>query len=472
MRGVTGRVKIVATLGPATDSIDLIESLIMSGTDVVRLNFSHGSHAWHQQNVANIRAAAAKLQTNVAIMADLQGPKVRITAVEGDNIELVAGSKIKIGFSESAISTKDMLYIACAQTVFASLKVADLLLLDDGKLALKVEALHANSLTCTVVHGGSLTSKKGVSAFGVQLDLPALTPKDLADIELIKTMDIDYLALSFVQTANDVKELKDLLGAQADSLRILAKFETAPAIEHMEAIIDVADGIMVARGDLAIAVGAKRVPWLQKQLLNAAIAKQKPAIVATQMMESMVSAAVPTRAEVSDVANAILDGADAVMLSAETAVGKFPVQVVETVAKICWEAGQHAQVLPKPINFQNSQAVLAWSAVEAAHKLKANYLVTLTETGSTALLFSKFGIEVPIIGLSRNKTALAHMQLYKNVTPFFFDLFAASADLENAVLEFLLAQNLVKSSDTIVLTKGGSLGVVGETNSMFILGVK
>ena len=466
---IKDRVKIIATIGPATDDIEIIKQLIAAGVDVFRLNFSHGSHTWHLKNIEKIRLAAKELQTPVAIMADLQGPKVRITTVASGVIKLEENNTIRVGFSQDAVSDEKQLFIASEAAVFANLVPGNLLLLDDGKVALELLEKQSNGMICKVINSGQLTDRKGVSAFGADLNLPAVTDKDLEDIALLKDQEVDYIALSFVQTSDDITNIRTMLNNY--QTRILAKFETVSAINNIESITEAADGIMVARGDLAVAIGAKRVPWLQKELLAAATKFRKPAIVATQMMESMITAAVPTRAEVSDVANAILDGADAVMLSAETAVGAYPEQVVKTVAKICLEANYHEQRKHEVKDFLSLQQVIAWSAVDAANKLKANCLVTLTETGSTALLFSKFGIDVPIIALTRSDKALGHMCLFKNVTPIYFDVLACGADIQNEVIAFLKERNIIKSGDTIILTKGGSLGVVGETNSMFILEV-
>lgn len=467
MPRVKDRVKIIATLGPATSNLGEIKKLIQAGADVFRLNFSHGTHTDHQANLKNIRLAAKELATEVAVMADLQGPKVRVTKCLNGAIDLTVGQELEVRFSFDKVSDSSVIYIAADDAVFAKLEPNNILLLDDGNIALIITEKLNNGFKVVVKYAGILTDRKGVSAFGGELVLPAITEKDLIDIDFIKSLDFDYVALSFVKTANDITNLKQML----QKPKFLAKFETESAMNNYQAIIAEADGIMVARGDLAVAVGAKKVPWMQKQLLLAATLQKKPAIVATQMMESMVKTAVPTRAEVSDVANAILDGADAVMLSAETAVGAYPEKVVSTVAKICAEANLHERIQHNSNQLIDVQNVIAWSAVEAAHKLKANFLVTLTETGTTALLFSKFGVDVPIIALSRNTNALNHMALYKNVTPMLFDVLACGPDIQTEVIEFLKQQNLIAEGDTIVLTKGGSLGVVGRTNSMFILGV-
>lgn len=467
MRIIKDRVKIIATLGPASSNLQAIKNLIMAGTDVFRLNFSHGSHETHAQNILNIRQASSELNTVVAIMVDLQGPKIRVTSCQQGAVELEIGHKLELRFSKDNITDNKTIYIACEYAVFANVNVGDILLLDDGNLALTITEKLSASFITEVKCAGTLTDRKGVSVYGSELILPAITEKDLHDINFVKELDIDYIALSFVKSADDINSLRNLVSKP----KVLAKFETVSAMNNYQEIIAVADGIMVARGDLAVAVGAKKVPWMQKQLLSAAILQAKPAIVATQMMESMIKISVPTRAEVSDVANAIIDGADAVMLSAETAIGSFPDKVVKTVAKICAEANLHRVEQNISNSFSDVQNVVAWSAVQAAHKLKSNFLVTLTETGSTALLFSKYGVDVPIIALSRNPNALKHMAMYKNVTPLLFDVLACGPDIDREVINFLRSKGFLQTGDQIVLTKGGSLGVVGRTNSMYILGV-
>lgn len=462
------RVKIIATLGPASDSYEIIRQMISDGLDVVRLNFSHGDHAWHQKNIELIKAIRAELGTSVAIMADLQGPKIRLTDFASGSCFFVCGAEVELAFG-AALCTVDKLYINCSSQVFSTVKVGDTILLDDGKVSFQVKTAGNNSFKCIVHNEGYLTDRKGVNILGGGLNIPAITEKDLVDLEFVLKMGVDFIALSFVKTAEDIFRLRAIIAE--NPTKILAKIETSEAIANYQEIIQAADGIMVARGDLAVEAGAQKVPWLQKQLVTTASYYKKPSIVATQMMESMINASVPTRAEVSDVANAIIDGSDAVMLSAETAVGVDPVAVVDFVSEICLEANQHV-CNSNHINVGHSVSeVVAWSAVEAAKKLEVDFLVALTETGSTALMFSKFGVNAPVLGLSRNDVALSHMALYRNVTPIAFDVMNCGPDIYREVVDFLKEQGYIKTGQKIIITKGWALGVIGETNSLVVLEV-
>lgn len=473
MYGLKDRVKVVGTIGPASCEQAQINNLLLAGLDVFRLNLSHGTHAWHKANLDKINSAKNSIESNAAVLFDLQGPKVRINKfINPDGEFFLVGDVVRLEFSDTAVCTRDTLYIASEFSVFSNVNLGNTLLLDDGKFALEVTEKGADSFTCRVIVAGQLTSNKGINLFNGGLNLPTITEKDRADLLFLQDLEFDFIALSFVRSANDIKDLQNLISNFKHKPKILAKFETSDAITNYEAIIEAADGIMVARGDLAIEVGAQKVPWLQKKLVRTACIHKKPAIVATQMMESMITASQPTRAEVSDVANAILDGADAVMLSGETAVGVNPGNVIKQVVNICCEANMHSMHHQTAnIKFTSVQQVIAMSAVEASHKMNVDFLVALTETGDTALLFSKFGIKIPILGLSRHKSALSRMSLYKNVTPIYFDVLAHKSDIIQIVVRTLMENAVVTKGDKIIITKGGALGVVGETNSMVILEV-
>lgn len=473
MREVKDRVKIVATIGPASDQENIIKEMIQSGLDVFRLNLSHGSLDWHARNIKTIRSCAKELGVYVAIMADLQGPKIRITSFDEGSINIKSGELFRISFSNDQQSCASNIVIACDPSVFKGVGVGRVLLLDDGKISFEIVSVQDFGYEVKALNSGVLFDKKGVSLKNGGLKLSSLTEKDYKDINFLKDFELDYLALSFVKSSDDIHALRELVKNWPYRPNILAKIETAEAISNHREIIRVADGIMVARGDLAVEVGLNKVPWLQKKLLETAASYKKTTIVATQMMESMVSSSSPTRAEVSDVANAILDGADAVMLSAETAIGRSPLGVINNVKEICNEANVHERIFVNSecFDLQSKQQVIAWSAVEAAHKLGADWLVALTETGYTTLLFSKFGINLPILGLSRHNKALNQMSLYKNVTPVYFDVLGCEGDIQKAVLDTLISNGLLKKGHTIILTRGFSLGVLGTTNSMIILDV-
>jgi len=466
--------KIVATLGPASSDIATLERLVQSGVDVVRLNFSHGTAADHIQRAAQIREAALLASRPVGILADMQGPKIRVGKFENGKITLqkdadfILDAKCELGNTQRAgLDYKDLP---------RDVKNGDVLLLDDGRLKLSVARILGHEIFCRVMVGGELSNNKGINRQGGGLTAPALTAKDMDDIKTAAQIGVDFVAISFPKGAADMYMARQLLRAAGSSAVLIAKIERTEAVANLEEILDACDGIMVARGDLAVEVGDAAVPALQKRMIRLAREKNKLAITATQMMESMIHSPVPTRAEVSDVANAVLDGTDAVMLSAETASGKFPVEVVESMARICLEAEKSAEVTMDrdflDRIFTRIDQSIAMAAMWTAYHLKVKAIASLTQTGSTALWMSRLNSGVPIYALTPEIAARNQMTLYREVYPLLMSQIHADRDvLLWEAEQILLEQGVVDYGDLIVLTIGEPIGAAGGTNTMKIVRV-
>jgi pyruvate kinase len=465
--------KIVATLGPASNTPELLTRMIAAGVDVVRLNFSHGSADDHMARAEMVRAAAASLGREVAIMADLQGPKIRIgrfnegkvTLGEGDmftlDAELEMGDQQGVGLDYKELPD--------------DVKPTDILLLNDGLIKLEVVKVVGSAISTRVLVGGVLSNNKGINRQGGGLTASALTAKDMDDIRTAVKLGADYLAVSFPKSGEDMYTARQLLKASRGTAFLIAKIERAEAIENLADILAASDGIMVARGDLAVEVGNARIPGLQKKMIRMAVEANKLAITATQMMESMIQNPVPTRAEVSDVANAVLDGTDAVMLSAETAAGRYPVETVEAMSQICIEAEKSTDV-HLDADFLNRQFTridqsIAMGALFTAYHLKVKAIAALTQSGSTALWMSRHSSGVPIYALTPETSSARKMALYRNVRPL---MLASSDDRDEAMVmaEDLLVRNgIVENGDEIVLTTGEPMGKSGGTNTLKIVRV-
>ena len=466
--------KIVATLGPASSDIATLERLVQSGVDVVRLNFSHGTAADHIQRAAQIREAALLASRPVGILADMQGPKIRVGKFENGKITLqkdtafILDAKCELGNAQRAgLDYKDLP---------RDVKNGDVLLLDDGRLKLSVERILGHEIFCRVMVGGELSNNKGINRQGGGLTAPALTAKDMDDIKTAAQIGVDFVAISFPKSSADMYMARQLLRAAGSSAILIAKIERTEAVANLEEILDASDGIMVARGDLAVEVGDAAVPALQKRMIRAARERNKLAITATQMMESMIHSPVPTRAEVSDVANAVLDGTDAVMLSAETASGTFPVEVVESMARICLEAEKSAEVTMDrdflDRIFTRIDQSIAMAAMWTAYHLKVKAIASLTQTGSTALWMSRLNSGVPIYALTPEVSARNQMTLYREVYPLLMSQVHADRDVMLWEAEqILLEQGVVDYGDLIVLTIGEPIGSAGGTNTMKIVRV-
>ena len=471
---MTRHTKIVATLGPASSSPEVLERMVEAGIDVVRMNFSHGTAADHKARAEGIRAAAAKHGRIVGILGDLQGPKIRVGKFENNKITLAQGDAFildaacKLGTQERVgLDYKDLP---------KDVRPNDILLLDDGRLKLTVEAVRGTEIHTRVLVGGELSNNKGINRQGGGLTAPALTAKDMEDIRTAAEIGVDFVAVSFPKSAADMYMARQLLRAAGSDAVLIAKIERVEAVTNMAEILDASDGVMVARGDLAVEVGDAAVPALQKKMIRMARDKNKLTITATQMMESMIHSPVPTRAEVSDVANAVLDGTDAVMLSAETAAGKYPVEVVESMARICVEAERSAEVtLDREFLdriFTRIDQSIAMAAIWTAHHLKVKAIAALTQSGSTALWMSRLNCGVPIYALTPDAGSLSRMALYREVRPLLMTQQHTEREQLLAEAESLLIERgVVELGDLIVLTIGEPIGSIGGTNTLKIVRV-
>ncbi|MBN3727089.1 pyruvate kinase [Burkholderia sp. Ac-20379] len=469
--------KIVATIGPASSSPEILLQMIQAGLDVVRLNFSHGTADDHRQRAEMVREAARKVGREIAIMADLQGPKIRVGKFENGKTQLEPGQPFildagcELGNDERVgLDYKDLP---------RDLKSGDLLLLNDGLIVLTVERVLGEEIHTTVKVGGELSNNKGINRQGGGLSAPALTAKDMEDIRTAMSLGADMVAVSFPKNATDMemaRQLANIAGAPYGiKPKMIAKIERAEAIPALQDILDASDGIMVARGDLAVEVGNAAVPALQKRMIRMARESNKLVITATQMMESMIHAPVPTRAEVSDVANAVLDGTDAVMLSAESAAGKYPVVTIETMAAICVEAEKSERVeLDKDFldrTFTRIDQSIAMGALFTAHHLGAKAIIALTESGSTALWMSRHITHVPIFALTPRVGSERAMALFRNVVPLHVDFNSDRDSALQAALEIVIRQGYVVRGDMVVLTVGEPMGQAGGTNTLKIVRV-
>ncbi len=466
--------KIVATLGPATSDGAVLERLLRAGVDVVRVNFSHGKPDDHIARVQRVRDVAARIGRPVGILADLQGPKIRIGKfAEGkvwleDGQRFILDARCEIGDAErTGLDYKDLTRDVAAGSV---------LLLDDGRIVLDVQRVVGSEIYTVVRHGGELSDNKGINRQGGGLSAAALTAKDMDDIRTAARLEVDFVAVSFPKSAADMYMAKQLIHAAGGHAHTIAKIERVEAVAALEEIIAASDGIMVARGDLAVEVGDAAVPALQKRMIRLARQNNKLAITATQMMESMIVAPTPTRAEVSDVANAVLDGTDAVMLSAETAAGRYPVETVEAMARICLEAEKSAEVSldGQFLNqvFTRIDQTVSLAAIWSAHHLKVKAIAALTETGATALWMSRLSCGVPVYALTPQAEAVTKMALYRAVFPLFMSQRPATRDeLLHDAEELLMREGIVTKGDLIVLTAGEPMGTAGGTNTLKIVRV-
>jgi pyruvate kinase len=465
--------KIVATLGPASSDPEVLERLLLAGVDVVRLNFSHGKAEDHIARAELVRRAADKVGRTVALMADLQGPKIRVGKFVDGRVMLVNGRPFVLDAQRSEpgdVQAVGLDYKELPRDV----RPGDTLLLNDGLIVLTVEAVRGEQVHTVVKVGGELSNNKGINKQGGGLTAPALTAKDMEDIRTAMAFQAEYVAVSFPKSATDMEMARQLANVAGEAHRhkpaMIAKIERSEAIPQLEAILKASDGIMVARGDLAVEVGNAAVPALQKRMIRMAREMDKVAITATQMMESMIQNPVPTRAEVSDVANAVLDGTDAVMLSAETAAGKYPVETVEHMALIALEA-ERAEDVSLDTDFTNKRfgridQSIAMGALFTAHHLGCKAIIALTESGSTALWMSRHNIKLPIFGLTTQTVSQRKMALYRNVRPM---LMVKESDRDSALVQaerLLVARGELKPGDTYAITCGEPMGYPGGTNML------
>jgi pyruvate kinase len=460
------RTKIIATIGPAASTSTTIARLIRAGMDAARLNFSHGDWNDHTKRIRLVRQEAEKAGKQIAIIQDLQGPKLRVGLMKDNAVMLRRGDDISLT-TRKVLGTSQVIPVTYPRLT-KDLKNGDTVLLDDGKLELKVIKKSTGDIRCKVIRGGMLRSHKGVNLPGANLLLPSLSRKDKADLRFGIAQGLDYIALSFVRTANDISATRLFLKAHGADIPIIAKIEKAEAIQNLDEIIDTADGIMVARGDLGVEMSPEQVPLLQKKIIEACNRAEKPVITATQMLESMIENPQPTRAEASDVANAILDGTDCVMLSGETAMGKYPVQAVEVMARIAVQAETSLSPIPPDRHISGPDESVAHAACRAAEEQKARAIVTFTQSGSTALMVSKHRPRMRIIAPTPFELVARKMSLYWGVTPIILKTKRTTDDMIASVERAMHFGRLVRRHDLIVITAGVPIGVAGSTNMMKI----
>ena len=470
------RTKILATLGPASESREALTEMIKAGVNAVRCNFSHGSAEDHRKRVDLIRQIAKEQDTHVGILADLQGPKIRLSKFKNGSVEIKKGQKFALdadlGVNDGDENTVGIDYKELIQDV----KKGDILLVDDGKIVLEVDCVKGNKAVTKVVIGGKVSNNKGINKKGGGLTAPALTEKDKEDIKIAAMLQVDFLAVSFVRDGKDMEYARQLVHEAGWRPAMVAKIERAEAVleDNLKSIVDASDLVMVARGDLAVEIGDENVPTVQKLIISTARRNEKGSITATQMMESMIENSSPTRAEASDVANAVFDGTDAVMLSAETAVGKYPVETVSAMSRICKSAEKskytHISKKQRIADCDRIDHAVSVAAVKIANDIGAKGLIVLTEGGNTSRWMSRVSTDLPIYALSRNATTLGAMTLFRGVVPIYFDSTRMSKLYVNrsACME-LESRNLAKDGDVFVFTSGDSMGIHGSTNKIKVI---
>jgi pyruvate kinase len=470
------RTKIVVTLGPSLDNPAMLERVILAGAVVFRANFSHGEISMHEERISKVREIAAKHKITVAILVDLQGPKIRIGRFKNKKVTLIEGQDFLLDTNLDESAGDEQTVSLGYKNLPRDVHSGDTLLLDDGRIVFKVISTEATRIYCRVLVGGELSNNKGINRLGGGLSAEALTDKDRADIIEAVRLNADYIAVSFPRNADDINEARGLLQKAGGNQGIIAKIERSEAITHIESIIHTSDAVMIARGDLGVEIGDAELPAVQKKIINMARIFNKPVITATQMLETMITNTIPTRAEVSDVANAVLDGTDAVMLSGETAVGLYPDKAVAAMDRICLSAEKHSsdKVMhyPKETHMNYVDEAIAMATMYTANHLDIRAIIALTESGTTPLLMSRVNSSIPIYGLSRHVGTLRRMTLYRDVYPLPFE--ATHVDrrvLNQAAVMELQNLGILKNGDLVIITKGDLIGVHGRTNSMKIVTV-
>lgn len=461
------RTKIVATLGPATEDMATLEAMLRAGLDVARLNFSHGSHETHARHIALVREASRRAGRPIAIIQDLQGPRLRIGPML-PSIALREGRTFLLDDRELPGNAKGA-GLSHVDLLGAQLSAGNRILIDDGRIELLVTHSRPGRIQTEVLVGGPLASKKGINLPGASIDLPPLTPKDLADLAFGLQQDVDYVALSFVGAAVHVLDLKQRIADAGHDLPVIAKIERGTAVEAMQSIVEVSDGIMVARGDLALEIGAERVPLVQKSLIRMANAHAIPVITATQMLESMIQNPRPTRAETSDVANAILDGTDAVMLSGETAVGVYPVEAVRQMSRIAAEvepALAYRRLGERGVEHGRGRVTfgISTAAVQIAREVGVAAIIAITSSGWTAQRVAHRRPEMPIVGATRRENTCRRLALTWGVQPLLTPDYASTDEMVDGAIRAALDAGIVAIGDLVVVTSGLPYGIPGTTN--------
>ena len=472
------RTKIVATLGPATDAPGSLEDVIRRGADVVRVNFSHGEPEDHARRVEAVRSVAQKVGKHVAVLGDLQGPKIRIERFAGGKAVLTEGESFSLDPSLDPHDGTDRAVGLTYADLASDVRPGDELILGDGQIELEVTAVNGLRVDCRVTTGGEVSDHKGINRRGGGLSARALTDKDREDVRLAAALDVDYLAVSFVRQSADVEEARALLRQAGSEARVVAKIERSESIPRLDEIIRASEAVMVARGDLGVEVGYAQLTGLQKRILQMARSLDRVSITATQMMESMIHSPVPTRAEVSDVANAVEDGSDAVMLSGESAVGKYPGRAVEAMAEVIEGAEKYQFARNRGRDrfegrLRHFDQAIAHAVMYTANHMDVEAIVALTESGSTPLWMSRFRTDIPIFAFTRHERTQRRVALYRGVYPIPFDITHTDpAELYRAISKELLDRGHVKPGDELVLTLGERSGVSGGTNTMKLLRVE
>jgi pyruvate kinase len=464
--------KIVATLGPASSTLEVIRELFLTGVDVFRLNFSHGTHEDHKMRLGFIRQVEEEFGTPISVLADMQGPKLRVGRFKDGAIELQKGMRIRFDLdkTEGDASRVNLPH----PEIIGAVAPGDMLLIDDGKVRVKVIEQHADALLVEVIAGTKMSNNKGVNVPGVVLPIPALTPKDRVDLEAALAMGVDWIAQSFVQKPEDVAEARKYVGRKAG---LLIKIEKPSALEHMPELIDLADAVMLARGDLGVEIPAEQVPSVQKRIVRMVRQAGKPVIVATQMLESMIDSPSPTRAEASDVATAVYDGADAVMLSAETAAGKYPMEAVSIMDRICRFTERdetYRQIIDSdPMMAENDASdAITVAAHSVAHSTKAACIVNFTTSGSTTLRTARQRPTMPILCLSENKDTARRLALSYGVNPVFVETITNFGEAVQIATKLALDHGLAEKGQRLVVTAGVPFGTPGSTNSLRVAWVE
>ncbi len=464
------KTKIVATIGPASMEKDILKEMILNGLNVCRLNFSHGSYEDHAHVIKNVREINEELGLNVCLLADLQGPKIRIHEVENNAINLLPGQEIIVS-SEKVLGTSEKISINYDQLP-KEVKPKEKILLDDGKIVLEVISTDGVSeIKTTIVNGGILSSKKGVNFPNTRISLPSLTDKDRQDLEFALSHNVDWIGLSFVRSARDIIDLKYIISESGSNAKVIAKIEKPEAVDDMDDIIEQSDGLMVARGDLGVEIPYQKVPLIQKTLIQKAISNAKPIIVATQMMESMISSLTPTRAEVNDVANAVLDGADAVMLSGETSVGKYPVQVIQTMSNIVMEMENQDQIynkeeIPSKVQDRFITDSICFNACRLSQRVESNAIITMTFSGYTAYKIASQRPKAPIFIFTSNSKILSQLSLVWGVKAFYYNK-RISTDHTIADIKYLMKKSgFLRKGDMVVNIASIPLEELGGSNML------
>jgi pyruvate kinase len=468
------KTKIVATIGPACETYDQLKNLVIAGVNVFRLNFSHGSHEDKKKIIDNIRNINKELNCTVAILGDLQGPKLRVGEIENNRLDVKVGDILTLT-NEKCVGTIEKIYVSYPNLA-GDVLVGNTIMIDDGKIEVKVLSIEANGdVKVTVSLGGIISSKKGLNLPDTKISLPAMTEKDLEDVQFIMKEELDWVALSFVKRVADIEMLRAILGKHKSKSKIIAKIEMPEAIVNLRDIIIASDGIMVARGDLGVELPVEKIPLIQKEIIRKCIHRAKPVIVATQMMESMMDRVKPNRSEITDVANAVIEGADALMLSGETAVGQFPVLVIETMRKIISEVEQYGynynrseDLKPQPHSPSFLSDAVCYNACKLSEDSNAQALVGMTQSGYTAFMLSSFRPKAPLFVFTKEKSLVNQLSLSWGVKAFYYDKEESLDEIVADQIKLLKAQGFVNTGDVVVNTGSTPIQLHLPTNMIKI----